>query len=242
VLATGEEAPQYRETLGSQMRIADAIAQALGYQGEHFRLFDAAAEAAPDQTLAAWPAALCVRTPATFALTSDKRTTAALAIEHLAAHAPVPQTVIALPSGAPFGTIAVARDACTMCLACVGSCPEGALLDNVESPQLRFIETKCVQCGICAVTCPEHAITLQSRLNLAPAARQPRLLNEAAIHACISCGKPVGTEKMINTMLDRLAGHSMFASPGALDRLRMCADCRVIDLMKNENSVDIRDV
>jgi hypothetical protein len=34
----------------------------------------------------------------------------------------------------------------------------------------------------------------------------------------------------------------MFAGPGALDRLKMCADCRVIDLMKSERSVDIRDV
>lgn len=61
-----------------------------------------------------------------------------------------------------------------MCLACVGACPEGALLDTVETPQLRFIEAKCVQCGICAATCPEHAITLAPRLSLRPEARQPR--------------------------------------------------------------------
>jgi hypothetical protein len=34
----------------------------------------------------------------------------------------------------------------------------------------------------------------------------------------------------------------MFAAPGALDRLKMCADCRVVDLIKNENSVDIRNL
>ena len=68
------------------------------------------------------------------------------------------------------------------------------------------------------------------------------MLNEAAIFNCIACGKPLGTEKMVNTMLGKLAGHSMFAAPGALDRLKMCADCRVIDLMKSEKSVDIRDV
>jgi ferredoxin len=33
-------------------------------------------------------------------------------------------TVIALAAGAPFGTIAVNRDACTLCLACVGACPK----------------------------------------------------------------------------------------------------------------------
>ncbi len=241
VLATGEEAPQYREALERQMRVADAIAQALGYQGEHFRVFDAGADATPDLALAAWPAALGVRVPATFALTGDKRTTAALAIEHLAAHAPQPQTEIPLPVGAPFGTVAIDKNACTMCLACVGSCPEGALLDNAEAPQLRFIESKCVQCGICAATCPEHAVTLLPRLNLGPEARQPRVLNEAAIFKCISCGKALGTEKMIDAMLGKLAGHPMFAAAGALDRLRMCADCRVVDLIRHEGSLDIRD-
>ena len=68
------------------------------------------------------------------------------------------------------------------------------------------------------------------------------MLNEAAIFNCMRCGKPLGTQKMIETMLGKLAGHSMFAEPGALDRLKMCADCRVVDLIKNENSVDIRDV
>ena len=45
---------------------------------------------------------------------------------------------------------------------------------------------------------------------------------------------------MVAGMLAKLAGHSMFAAPGALDRLKMCADCRVIDLMKNECSIDSR--
>ena len=35
-------------------------------------------------------------------------------------------------------------------------------------------------------------------------------------------------------MLAKLAGHSMFAEPGALDRLKMCADCRVLDMMQKE--------
>jgi ferredoxin len=242
VLATGAEAPQYREALDSQMRIADAIAQALGYQGQHFRVFDGADPVALDAALWSWPAALSVRAAATFALTADKRTTAALAVEHLARHAPVPQREIALPYGAPFGTITVNRDTCTMCLACIGACPVGALQDAQEAPQLRFIESKCVQCGLCEATCPESAIALTPRLSLLAEAKAPRVLNEAALFKCIACGKPLGTEKMIAGMLGKLAGHSMFAAPGALDRLKMCADCRVIDLMKSERGVDIRDV
>ena len=234
VLATGAEAPEYRTAIERQMGIADAIAQSLGYQGSHFRVFDGADPKTLDAALWSWLPALAVRSAATFALTADKRTTAALAIEHLARHAPVPQREIRLPAGSPFGTIDVNRDTCTMCLACVGACPVGALLDAQERPQLRFIESKCVQCGLCATTCPENAITLAPRLSLAPEAREPRVLNEAAMFKCIVCAKPLGTEKMIAGMLGKLAGHSMFAEPGSLDRLKMCADCRVIDLMKHQ--------
>ncbi len=234
VLATGNEAPQYRDALEAQMGIADAIAQALGYQGRHFRVLDAGDIGSLERELWSWPVALGVRTAATFAWTADKRTTTALAVDHLALHAPVPQREIALPAGAPFGTIAVNKDACTMCLACVGSCPVGAILGAQEKPQLRFIESKCVQCGLCEETCPENAITLAPRLSLAPEARQPRVLNEAAIFCCVSCGKEMGAEKMVGAMLARLAGHSMFAAPGALERLKMCADCRVLDMMKKD--------
>jgi len=233
VLATGAEAPQYADALERQMAFAESIANALGYQGAHFKLLRAVDASALATQVWALEPALAVRAPAAFHWTTDKRTTAFLAIEHLLAHAPVRATEIALPQGAPFGTIEVNRDTCTMCLACVGACPEGAIIDNAETPQLRFIESKCVQCGICESTCPENAITLASRLLLTPVAKQPRVLNEAAIFKCIRCDKPLGTEKLIGSMLSRLAGHSMFAEPGALDRLKMCADCRVIDMMKS---------
>ncbi|TMH04596.1 MAG: 4Fe-4S dicluster domain-containing protein [Betaproteobacteria bacterium] len=233
VLASGAEAPQYAYALERQMAFAESIAQALGYQGPHFKLLRAVDASALATQVWALEPALAVRAPAAFHWTTDKRTTAFLAVEHLLAHAPVPATEIALPQGAPFGTIEVNRDTCTMCLACVGACPEGAIIDNAETPQLRFIESKCVQCGICESTCPENAITLASRLLLTPVAKQPRVLNEAAIFKCIRCSKPLGTEKLIGSMLSRLAGHSMFAEPGALDRLKMCADCRVIDMMKS---------
>ena len=143
-----------------------------------------------------------------------------------------PEVARAINDG--YVAIRVDADRCTMCLACVGSCPEGAILDNAERPQLRFIETKCVQCGICASTCPEHAIALVPQLDLTPDARAPRVLNEAEVVGCTTCGKPLGTRKMIDGMLARLAQHSMFAAPGSLDRLRMCADCRVKAMVTEE--------
>jgi ferredoxin len=241
-LSGADDVERYRAVVGFQMRVGETILQALGYQGTHFRAVNADDPAALDAALWAAGPPLGVRVAASFAATQEKRTTLQLALDHLAQHAPVPRQRIPLPAGSPFGAIAVNADRCTMCLACVGSCPESAIQDNVERPQLRFIEANCVQCGICANTCPEHAITLVPQLDLTPAARSPRVVNEAAMFACVSCGKPLGTEKMIGAMLARLAGHSMFAAPGALDRLKMCADCRVVDLIRHEKSVDIRDI
>ena len=242
VLAMESVAPQYRDAVLFQMRVGDTIANALGYQGEHFRWVDGEAIDTVETALWRWPIALPPRVAATFAPTADKRTTLRLALEHLATHAPVPQQTIPLPPGSPFGAIAVDRGTCTMCLACVGACPEGAILDNALVPQLRFIESNCVQCGICVKTCPEDAITLLPQLDITPAARSPRVLNEAQVFACIRCGKPLGTQKMIDAILNRLAKHSMFTAPGALDRLKMCADCRVVNLIKGEQGVDIRDL
>ncbi len=69
------------------------------------------------------------------------------------------------------------------------------------------------------------------RLLAAPERKQPVVLNEARPWACIRCGKPFGTEKAIEAMLGKLAGHAMFQGE-ALERLKMCSDCRVIDLLQ----------
>ena len=235
VLVTDADAPAYRETLRAQMETAEAILLALGYCGQHLRLLETGDAAALDRSLWEWPAASSICVPATFAVGSDKRTSMFMAIEHLARHAQARPQTIALPPHAPFGTIEVDGNACTLCLACVGSCPEGALQDDRDTPRLRFVERNCVQCGLCAVTCPEHAITLTPRLALDPQAGMARVVAATTVYECIACGKPLGSEKMITAMLARLAGHSMFAEPRSLERLKMCADCRVIDLLKHEH-------
>jgi len=178
---------------------------------------------------------------ARFAVAQEKRGTLEMALDHLAEHAPARPPAIELPAAAPFGTIDVNKDRCTLCLSCVSACPAGALQDNALLPQLRFIEKNCVQCGLCATTCPEKAITLQARLLLTPERKEARVLNETQPYACVRCGKPFGTLKAIEAMLGKLAGHSMFQG-AALERLKMCADCRVIDIYSATDEVKITDI
>lgn len=246
VLCTGEEAPQYLAALRQQMDIAQALLLGLGYTGTHFRVIEADSPAVLDAALASLrtttqrvPAA-----PARFAVGADKRDRLEMALDHLMGTAPALQTQLdaplafGLPAGSPLGAIAVDKDKCTLCLACVGACPSGALLDSQSAPQLRFIEKNCVQCGLCETTCPEDAVSLLPRLLAAPERKQQVLLNEAKPWVCIRCSKPFGTQKAIEAMLGKLAGHAMFQGE-ALERLKMCSDCRVIDLYSATNEVKI---
>ncbi|MDB6002756.1 MAG: putative iron-sulfur binding protein, partial [Rhizobacter sp.] len=262
VLMTDEEAPDYREAVAAQMAVAQAILSGLGYAGRHLRIVSATDVVALDAALQA-PSAEGVPLAATFTVQADKRATLDLAIDHLQAQAPQPvPDAIALGAapidvladrggtqtdvppnrfGSPFGNLIVDTEACTLCLACVGACPEKALLDNAEMPQLRFIEKNCVQCGLCAGTCPEHAITLEPRLLLADAGKArktPRVLHEAQPFHCIRCAKPFGTLQAIEAIVGRLSGHPMFQGAAAA-RLRMCGDCRVIDIHTNSHEVRI---
>ena len=247
VLATHEEAPEYRQALQEQMAVAQAVLTGLGYAGRHFKLIetrDARDLTALDAAVRE-PAAQTVLRAAAFAAQADKRSTLDLAIDHLLSQAPSKAEQIALPAaGAPFGTLVVDTGKCTLCLSCVSACPEAALADNPDKPQLKFIEKNCVQCGLCASTCPEDAITLQPRLWLADegkARKSARVLAEMEPYKCVRCSKPFGTLLAIENMLSKLAGHSAFQGAAA-ERLKMCGDCRVTDIYSNPNEVRITDL
>lgn len=248
ILLTDEEAPEYRQALAEQVAIGQAILSGLGYAGEHLRIVearDARDLPALDAALQA-PAAQGPARPAAFAVQADKRATLDLAIEHLLAQAPqaTPEAIALPTAGSPFGTLQVDTGRCTLCLSCVGACPEKALADNPEKPQLRFVEKNCVQCGLCASTCPEQAMTLQPRLWLADggkARKSLRVLAEMEPWHCVRCGKPFGTLRAIENMVAKLAGHAAFQGAAA-DRLKMCGDCRVIDIHTNPGEVRITDL
>ena len=240
LLLSGEEDPAYRAALEDQARLANAILQAYGF--DH-RIQLVLADSSEDlQAVSKSMGALRQRgtlqpicTPASFGFANLKRETLEAALEHLQKHAktPLPATGVALPASSLLGGLAINKDACTLCMSCVSSCPEGALLDNPDEPVLSFIEKQCVQCGICVQTCPEQALNVDPRLQTVEQRKQKMTLNEAQAFHCISCGKPFGTAKMVDLMLAKLGAHGAFAGP-ALDRLKMCGDCRVVDMVKKE--------
>ena len=231
ILATGREAPQYATALREQMALGEQILTGLGYGAGHFHLVDRQDVLA----LAELPSAIVPGNAASFRLFDEKRTTLDFCVEHFVRHAPaaLPEQ-IALADDAPYGTVEVKAESCTLCYSCVSACPAAALQDGAGTPMLKFIERNCVQCGLCENACPEDAISLRARLLLTPEAKQARILHRDAPFHCVSCGKPFATASMVGSMLHKLSGHSMFATPEAKRRLQMCGDCRVKDMMASE--------
>ena len=237
VAAAPGVAEEYLQALREQIRLANTVLNALGYAGERCRLLDAEEL---ESSLWGWPAATQPAAAAVFNLSPQKRSSLDFELDHLAKQAPAPKELIELPGGAPFGTLAVDKAKCTLCKACIGACPESALLDSPDVPRLRIVERNCVQCGLCAKTCPEDAIRLVPRLLLTAQARDAVTLNEAEPFHCVRCGKPFGTKPMVEAMLAKIGGHAMFVGAGR-KRLQMCGDCRVVDMMDVKNEASIFD-
>jgi len=228
VLLGTERKRQDYTGLEAQIELMNTIMSALGHKGgPRIQLL---AEDDPDKfETALYGLEKLKALPADPALpVGDKRTIARAGLAKLNETAPKPQEQIALPDGAPYGRIQINADGCTLCLACVSSCPANALLDNPDKPQVRFVEQACVQCGICKTACPESVITLEPRFDFTPAALSPAILNEEEPFNCIRCDKPFGTKSTVERIMAQLAGkHSMFAEGDSAKLIQMCDDCRI---------------
>jgi ferredoxin len=167
---------------------------------------------------------------ATFMPVGSKRELVRLALRELHGVAPTPADIVPLPQGAPFGTVALKVEGCTLCLACVSACPTGALSSDPDKPMLRFTEDACVQCGLCQATCPEKVIAIQPQLDFRAATALPFVLKQEEPYACVRCGKPFGVKSSVERVIAKLEGkHWMFKdSKKRLDVIRMCEDCRVV--------------
>ncbi len=185
---------------------------------------------AMEEALAAFPRAPRHENPAGFLPPEDKRGLLVMAFGEMNRSAPRTAETIPLKEGVPFGAVRLDTDACTLCMACTGACPANALIDNPETPMLRFTETACVQCGLCEETCPENAITLEPQIDFKAWNTPRRILKEEEPFCCTGCGKPFATPTGIERIQKRLSDHWMFTGSEGERRLKileLCEDCRV---------------
>ena len=216
------------EGLKSQIKLIETATNGLGFGENRVTIIDQSdPEVVAEMLYSSTPNPEII--PGDFAPMGSKRSLANLALNHLHDQAPAPTDLLPLSKGAPFGTINVNTDGCTLCLSCVAACPTGALRDDSDNPQFTFTETACVQCGLCRTICPESVITLTPQFNFTEHARKAIIIKEEEPFECIKCGTPFGVKSSINQMMEKLRGHSMFSDGKALERIKMCPDCRVTD-------------
>ena len=210
--------------------MSGTIAAALGFGEGLVRVLETDD---PDQLRAmldTMPSGVASSNPASLVPRGAKRGVLETMFRELHLAAPAPVDVVPLMAGAPFGTVQLNVESCTLCHACVTACPTNALSDNPDRAMLRFTESLCVQCGLCEATCPEDVITLEPRLDFQAWNSPPRVLKEEEPFHCIACGTPFGTRSSIERVLSKLQEkHWMFEGANArrLDVIKMCADCRV---------------
>ena len=216
--------------LRQTIALAEPILAGLGFAGARIATIETDDPDALGAELRAIEAMEGAAKTATFAAIGEKRDVVRLALRELHAAAPAPVNLIALPEGAPFGTVEVQVEGCTLCLSCVSACPTGALSDDPEHPVLRFAEDACVQCGLCKATCPEKVINLMPQIDFRAATTDRRVLKQEEPFLCIVCGKPFGVKSSVERVAAKLEKqqHWMFKeSKKRLDIIKMCADCRV---------------
>ncbi|MFW6345581.1 MAG: 4Fe-4S binding protein [Halomonas sp.] len=211
--------------LEHQLAQAQALLEALGHAPERISVL-AAGDRAGRDALPAHPAL----SGDEFVLdASGKRDRLNQVLERLAALGEPDGERHAMPRDAAYGGLAVDTQRCTLCMACVASCPTPALAAGDASPALSFREADCVQCGLCVDACPENAIALLPGF-LADASRQRRqVCHEEPAFDCIRCGKPFAAASTVAAIKAKLADHPYFAGD-AISRLEMCEDCRVRDV------------
>ncbi len=174
---------------------------------------------------------------ATHAPLGEKRQAFYMALDHLVAQSEKVESSTLLPEGSIFGDVTIDQSKCTLCMSCVSACPGNALQDGREMPQVSLIEEKCLQCNVCVNTCPEEAMSITPRLLFDRELRKKaRVLHQDEPFCCTKCGKPFATTSGIAMIITKLAGHSMFADERSRSRLKMCDDCRVVDMMEDPDT------
>ena len=221
ILRSGLLTPTVVRLLEREVELARRLLRAVGEAPERIRLVADVSRIDWGGFPNPWPAV----EPGRLSLAEGKRGLLLAALGQLAEYLPDPGNRLPLNEGVPFGDIHCDTQRCTLCQACVGICPTGAL--RTRAGALSFTEADCVQCGLCLNACPERVLSSTGDFDPdALLSREERTLKEASdIFPCVVCGAPVGPRSLVEGSMARVRDHPMFQGDG-LRLLQMCMSCR----------------
>lgn len=227
LLWVDEDMPEEtRQLLHRRVEMAATMVSASGYAPDALRVIDGRSDLAPS------PASIPAHRVGTLGADVGSlplRSKRALLTRALAQiEAPAGFEPVRLLGGAPFGTIEVDRERCTLCSACARICPVAAIRydDGVDSgsARLAFAEELCVQCGACERGCPERAIELKARLAPASVRGTWRIVATETLSSCLDCGRGFMPQKLLEANIRR--SQSSAAPQMMIEQMRRCPDCR----------------
>ncbi len=224
------------EGLRRTVALAEPILKGLGFGGSRIDVIETDDPDDLGEKLRTFHLLEPAARPASFIPIGGKREVLRLALRELHRASGAEAEIVPLPAGAPFGTVEVNVEGCTLCLSCVSACPTGALRDDPERPTLRFVEDACVQCGLCQATCPEKVISLKPQLDFRSATASARVIKQEDPFECVRCGKPFGVKSSVERVLAKLESkHWMYkGSAERLEVIKMCEDCRVAAMSETD--------
>ncbi len=123
-----------------------------------------------------------------------------------------------------IGMISVS-DECTLCSACVNSCPTGALTvrEAGDSVELVFYHSRCIACHECSGVCPVDAIGIDYRMEKKSLIREKVLIRDETVR-CMKCGKPIGSKRMIRHIEETLLAKGLPSR--VVERVWLCEECK----------------
>ena len=215
--------------LHATIALTESLLRGLGFAGARIATIETDDPDELSVSLRGIPELPAARPSSFLPLGADKPAMRRQLLRQLHRAAPMPVDIVALPDGAPFGSVDVDTEGCTLCLSCVSACPTGALQDNNEQPMLRFTEDACIQCGLCQATCPEKVIRLTPQMDFRSSSASARILKSEQPFCCVRCGKPFGVRSIIERVTAKLAEkHWMYKDASQrLELIKMCDECRV---------------
>ena len=116
---------------------------------------------------------------------------------------------------------------CMSCGACGNACPARliSIRDEAGIRTLSFELGRCTYCGMCRDACPQEAITLSQQFELSTETPGDLLIRaEFKLVTCRECGHPIGTERQVELVREKLKASDMQLLD--LSYLELCIPCK----------------